>query len=213
MPEASQIYKFNSSSDIATHSTGLTNQRIAWMFLKLDAASMDMNGWYRPGDIEETYSTLNQIWKNVRCFFSNHPHPRIVLKMDTKIPGTYTIDLAMSTAKRQIYQCQMNGWTHRKCYIISNILNQAEEMLRAALQYFSYFIKSQERQKPELSDAAEAWKDKADAMTVTKLKDYVGKNNKIDWDLIGDSMINPDDLDIDTDLEDYDDGENITQDN
>lgn len=208
-PDPTQIYKFNGGSDIATHSTGLTNQRIAWMFLKLDASSMDMNGWYRPSDIEETYSTMFQIWKNVRCFFSNHPHPRKTMKLDTGVTGVYTIDLALNAVRKQIFQCQMEGYTQRKAYIIANILNQSEEMLRAALQYFSYFIRSQERQKPELSDAAEFWKDKADSITVEQLREMVGKNNKIDWESVGDASINLEDLEDD----EAQDGEAVEEDN
>lgn len=182
--DPNSIYRFN-SGDIQTHSTQLTNQRVAWLFLKLDAESMDMNATFQPHFIKSVYATVNQIWKNVRCFFENHPHPRQVLKLDTNIEGCYTIDLALYTANKQIQQCELNGWSMKKSWIIAKVLNQSEQMIRTSLQYFSYFIKSEQRQKPDISDASEFWKDKADSTTLEQLQEVVGKNNIIDWNALG----------------------------
>lgn len=187
VPAAS--FKFNTFQEIKSHSSILYNERMAILFYLLDMKSITMNTSYGITEILEVRSILKQIYKNIRMLVRNNPTVRATLNLDTKDPGIYITDLAMSMVDRMIEYCEFNGYTTKKIYIIVQELNNVEMLIKDILQYFHYFIRPDFRQKPDIEMATEKYKEIADARTIGELKDIVGKNHKIDFEGLGSTRI------------------------
>jgi len=170
--------------EIKSHSSLLTNERVAILFYMLDLNSMNLNTYYKEDNLLKTKANLYQIYKNIRPIIRSHAHVRIALDLETKVPGAYTIDVAFDIIDQMVQYCQFNGFTYKRCYAIAQQLNSVEISLRDVLQHFNYFFRTDLKQKPDVFLATDKYKQMADKLTVEKLREVIGKNNKIDFDRI-----------------------------
>ena len=192
-------YKFNSFQEIKSHSSILYNERMAVLFYMLDMRSIDMNTYYRIGDVLNVRSLIKQIYKNVRMLIRNNPTVRATLNLDTKDSGIYVTDVAMGYIDRMVEHCESQGYSTRKVYMIAEHLNAIEMMLKDILQYFHYFIRPEFHQKPDLEIATERYKEIADQRTVEELRAIVGDKHRIDFEGLGSSRIDLKEIGDDTD--------------
>ena len=155
--------KGKEKSTIQSHSSLLFNERLSLLFSLLEVNSIDLNNAYDNVDlIKKVYSINFQIYKIIRCLVRSNPLMRNSLNLDTKDEGVYLTDYMHSLIQNKILFCDVNGYTPRKCYIIVKELNDFEMLMRDILQYHSYFIRSDNRQKPDIMVATEKYKDMAD---------------------------------------------------
>ena len=182
-------FKFNSFSEIKSHSSILFNERLAILFYLLDMRGIDMNTYYRVRDMQRFRGIIKQIYKNIRTLIRNNPTVRATLNLETKDPGIYTLDVALGTIDKMIEYCESYGYTNKKLFIIIQELNNIELMIKDTLQYFHYFIRPDFRQKPDIEIATETYKEIADKKTVEELQEIVGKRHKIDFESLGSSRI------------------------
>jgi len=186
---ASSGFKFNSFQEIKSHSSILYNERMAILFYMLDMKSIELNKTYDVEMILEVRALIKQIYKNIRMLLRFNPTARATLNLDTKDSGIYVTDVIMGTVDKMIEFCENNGYTTRRVYIIVQELNNIETLVKDCLQYFSYFIRPDFKQKPDVEMATERYKEMADMRTVEELREIAGRNNKIDWNSLGTSKI------------------------
>jgi hypothetical protein len=155
----------------------------------LDLRSIDMNMTYDVGKVLEVKSILWQLYKNMRMLFRFNPTMRSTMHLDTKEKGIYTTDIGFSLVNQMINHCEETGYTTRKLYIIAQELNKLEIVLKDVLQYFQYFIRPDFKQKPDIENATEKYKEMADKRTVDELRSLVGKHHTINWDELGSTRI------------------------
>jgi hypothetical protein len=193
--------------EIKSHSSLLSNERVAILFYMLDLASINLNSMYNQNHLLNTKAIQYQIYKNIRSVVRNNAAVRNALNLSTKEEGVYTTDVAFDTVEKMIQYCTFNGFTYKRCYIITQHLNYIELMIRDILQYFSYFFRPEFKQKPDIMIASERYKEMADKLTVEQLRGVIGKNNKIDFKHLGmagdeDSLLgNKDEDDDDVNVE------------
>jgi hypothetical protein len=200
MPASS--FKFNSFEEIRSHSSVLYNERMAILFYLLDMHGIRMNASSDISEIMECRAILKQIFKNIRMLIRYNPVCRATLNLDTKDEGTYVPDVALSVIDRMIEHCEINGWTFKKIYIVIQEINRVEGLLKDILQYFHYFIRPEFRQKPDIDIATLQYKQMADERTVDELRALVGKSAKVDFDGLGSSRVELNQVDIDEEDED-----------
>lgn len=182
-------FKFNSFEEIKSHSSILYNERLAILFYLLDMNSIEMNTNFDIGSMQKTRAILKQVYKNIRMLIRYNPTCRSTLNLDTKDEGTYIPDVALSAVDRMIEHCEVNGYTMKKLYIIVQEINRIETLIKDILQYFSYFIRPDFRQKPDLEIATQQYQELADSRTVDELRALVGKSSLIDFEGLGSSRI------------------------
>jgi len=195
-------FKFNSFEEIRSHSSVLYNERMAILFYLLDMHGIRMNANSDISEIMECRSILKQIYKNIRMLIRYNPVCRATLNLDTKDEGTYVPDVALSMIDRMIEHCEINGWTFKKIYIIIQEINRVEMLIKDILQYWHYFIRPEFRQKPDIDIATLQYKQMADERTVNELRALVGKSAKVDFDGLGSSRVELNQVDIDEEDED-----------
>jgi hypothetical protein len=186
-------YNFNALAEIRSHSAILYNERMAILFYMLDLESINLNSEYAPHSILKVRALLKQIYKNVRMLMRQNPASRAILRLETEHSGMYTTDLQLGMIDRMIEFCEMNGYTIKYMHIIVNELNTFEMVLKDFLQFFSYFIRPDFRQKPDIELATERYKEMADRKTVEDLRLVIGRRHNIDFDNLGSKRV-----DIDT---------------
>lgn len=162
---------------------------MAILFYMLDMKSIELNKTYDVEMILEVRALIKQIYKNIRMLLRFNPTARATLNLDTKDSGIYVTDVIMGTVDKMIEFCENNGYTTRRVYIIVQELNNIETLVKDCLQYFSYFIRPDFKQKPDVEMATERYKEMADMRTVEELREIAGRNNKIDWNSLGTSKI------------------------
>ena len=182
-------FKFNSFSEIKSHSSILFNEGLAILFYILDMKSIDLNANYRVEDALMVKSVLTQIYKNMRTLLRNNPTVRATLNLETKEEGVYTTDVAMNLIDRMMQYCEGYGYTTKRLYILAQELNKFEMLIKDVLQYFHYFIRPDFRQKPDIELATEKYKEIADKRTVEELRAIVGKRHRIDFEGLGSQRI------------------------
>lgn len=178
-------YKFNDFHEIKSHSSILYNERMAILFYLLDMKGINMNTYY---DIESTMEfrgILLQIYKNIRTLIYNNPTMRSTMNLDTKDPGIYVTDVGFGLIDKMVEFCETNGYTTRNIFILIGELNKLEMIIKNILQYYSYFIRPDFKQKPDVEIATEKYKEIADERTVNELRELVGKRHKIDFESLG----------------------------
>ena len=186
---ASAGFKFNSFEEIKSHSSVLYNERLAILFYLLDMKSIKMNTNFDINDMLEVRAVLKQIYKNIRMLIRYNPTCRATLNLDTQDDGIYVPDVALSTIDRMIEFCESTEYTMKKLYIIIQEINRTEMILKDILQYFSYFIRPDFRQKPDVDIATDSYKAIADERTVEELRALVGRSSKVDFEGLGSSRI------------------------
>ena len=197
--------------ELKSHSSLLSNERLAILFYMLDLNSMNLNTYYNENYLMKTKANLYQIYKNVRSLLRSNPHVRTALNLETKADGVYTIDLAFDITEKMINYCMFNGFTYQKCYAIALQLNNIEIVLRDVLQYFNYFFRPDWKQKPDVLIATEKYKQMADKLTIEKLKETIGEKNKIDFRHLGKAELDEieyvEEIDEDDKVEDIEEDE------
>ena len=182
-------YKFNTFQEIKSHSSILYNERMAILFYLLDMKNLLMHNTKRIETVYEVHSVLLQIFKNIRMLLRYNPTVRATMNINTKIPGVYTIDVAMGMLKKMLEYSEVKGFTERNLNIIIDELDSAEMLIKDILQYFHYFIRPDFRQKPDIDVATERYNSMADNLTIDELKEVVGKNHSIDFEALGSERI------------------------
>lgn len=190
-------FSFNSFAEIKSHSSILFNERMAILFYLLDIRSISMNSGQSLNDMLECRAIIKQIYKNMRMLIRYNPTCRATLNLDTKDDGIYVPDVAFSVIDRMIEHCEVEGYTMRKLYIIIQEINRIEMIIKDILQYFSYFIRPDFRQKPDLDIATAQYKEIADKRTVEELRALVGRNAKIDFESLGSTRVELNQIDED----------------
>lgn len=189
-------FKFNSFEEIRSHSSVLYNERVAILFYLLDMHAIRMNASSDISEVLECKAIIKQIYKNIRMLIRYNPTCRATLNLDTQDEGIYVPDVALSVIDRMIEHCEINGYTMKKLYIIIQEINRVEMLLKDILQYFSYFIRPEFRQKPDVDIATQQYKEMADFRTVEELRALVGRNAKIDFEGLGSSRIELNQIDV-----------------
>lgn len=188
-PPTTSGYKFNSFKEIKSHSSILYNERMAILFYMLDMDSINMNMNPTPDSLLKVRSVLLQIYKNIRSLLRMNPFARMKLNLQTKVEGVYTTDVAFDLVEKMFTYCNLHGYTIKQLHIIAMELNKIEMVLKDVLQFFSYFIRPDFKQKPDIMYATSQYKEMADQRTVDELKEIVGKRNKVDWESLGSTRI------------------------
>jgi hypothetical protein len=167
---------------LTAHSSFLTNERIAYLFVELDFNSKNLNETYNTTYLKRTKSTLFQIWKNIRPLPQGSPTCRHVLKLNTKVEGLYTLDVAFQELEAKILYCEIyGGYTYKRNFLMTQELNRIETVIRSILQYFSYNFRPTYKQKPDVVEASISIKQNADKLTVEQLQAIAGPNNTVDF--------------------------------
>lgn len=187
--KASAGYSFNSMQEIKSHSSILYNERMAILFYLLDMKNLTLYQNQSIPSIFEVFSIQKQIYKNVRMLLRFNPTVRTTMRLDTKDVGIYTPDVIKKTIENMIEYCQKNEWTERRIKIIMQELDNFETILKDLLQYFSYFIRPDFKQKPDMEMASEKYKDMVDSKTVEELKEIMGENSLLDLDELANEKI------------------------
>lgn len=174
-------------SEIKSHSSLLTNERVGVLLYELDQSSMNANKFqFNTTALEEYRVNIYQIWINVRSLVRYNWNVRNDLRLETKIEGVYTIDVVFEMVEKMSLYCFSKGhWTYAEYYAVVKHLNRIQIMLRDVLQYFHYLFRPEFRQKPDIEVATEQYKEMADKLTIEQLKAVVGKNHKIDFENLG----------------------------
>ena len=174
-------------SEIKSHSSLLTNERLGILLYQLDQSSMNANKFqFNITALEEYRVNIYQIWLNARSLVRYNWNVRNDLKLETKIEGVYTIDVAFEIVEKMNLYCFTKGcWTYNEYYVVMKHLNRIQSILRDVLQYFHYLFRPEFRQKPDIEVATEQYKEMADKLTIEQLKAVVGKNHKIDFENLG----------------------------
>ena len=73
--------------EIKSHSSLLSNERLAILFYTLDFESINLNSYYSQEHLMKTKSIIYQIYKNIRSLIRNNAHVRAALNLDTKVEG------------------------------------------------------------------------------------------------------------------------------
>ena len=192
-------FKFNAFQEIKSHSSILYNERMAILFYHLDFRAIAMNTYYRVDDVLRVRAILKQIYKNVRMLIRTNPTVRSSLNLETKDEGTYVTDLAFTVVDNLVLYCEQNDYTPQKLYILAEQLNRVEMLLKDVLQYFSYFIRPAFKQKPDVDRATDDYKRISDDRTIEQLREFVGKNHKIDFEDLGKTVVQlEDDIEYDS---------------
>lgn len=204
-------YNFNSIQEIKSHSSILYNQRMAILFYLLDMKALAMHKSKTVDSLYDVHSVIRQIYKNIRMLIRYNDMVRVSLNLETKDRGIYTIDIAMSVIDKMLKYCEEQGFTQKRMYIIIQELDNVEMLIKDILQYFSYFVRPDFSQKPDVEVATTKYKEIADQKTVEELRAIVGKKNMVDFEALGSERINLDSTNIeydpiiDGDLTEYED--------
>lgn len=185
-PSAS--YSFNSMQEIKSHSSILYNERMAILFYLLDMRSITLNSNKDFRMVNPVLAILKQIYKNVRTLIRNNPTMRKWLHLETEKTGVYITDVAFMRVESMIRHCELEMYTVKKLDIIINELNNIEMLIKDCLQYYSYFIRPDFKQKPDVEMATEMYKQLSDENSINDLKEVVGPNHLIDLDGLGGKM-------------------------
>jgi hypothetical protein len=206
-------YNFNTIQEIKSHSSILYNERMAILFYLQDMKNLMLHKHKSVDMIYDCYSVLRQIYKNFRMLIRFNPMVRVTMNLETKDPGIYTVDVAMSMLDKMIKYCEETEFTQKRIYIIIQEMDNIEMIVKDVLQYFSYFIRPDFSQKPDIESATEKYKEISDKRTVDELKAIVGKNHSIDFEGLGSERVEIDtqrvdyDPTVDSDLSEYIDSE------
>jgi len=182
-------YKFNSFQEIKSHSSILYNERMAILFFQLDQYSIEMNTFQDVKTILRVKAILIQIYNNIRMLLRFNPTVRATLNLETKDQGIYVTDIILAKINSMVEWSETNGYTLKTIYILIQEITIFERILKDALQYFSYFIRPDFRQKPDIELATETYKEMADKRTIAELKELVGARHSVDFEGLGSSRI------------------------
>ncbi len=170
----------NVGSEIKSHSSVLFNERLNAMFMMLDMESMDLEIKPSINRILKTRSLLNTIWRNIRPVVANNPSTRNVLNLNTKHAGIYTIDVGFAHIQECInHMIRTSEYNYDNLLYTVQQLQSTEGIIREVLQYFSYFIRTDTKQKPDINVASKKYEELADERTVEEFNQLLGDKKHI----------------------------------
>lgn len=150
--------------------------------------------------VNRTYGVLQQLWKSIRPVVSMNPSCMNTFRLYTKEPGIYTVDVGLHFVGKTLMQfrCSTDGQVSQNLFfeVIDN-LDQIEISIRNILQYYSYFIRPEYKQKPDIHQATERFRHMADEHTLAELKEVLGKAARVRTTTEDDRAIDMDFSDID----------------
>lgn len=169
----------STSAEIRSHSSVLFNERLNGLFAMYDMEAMDMEIKPNINRIIKTNTMLKTIWRNIRPIVMNNPTIRNHLGLQTTHAGLYTIDVGFAHIQECMdYMINTQEFTYDKLkYCIQQIQN-VENIIREILQYFSYFIRTDSIQKPDISIASKKYEEMADERTVEEFNELLGDKKR-----------------------------------
>lgn len=177
--------KFSSShsnvgAEIKSHSSVLFNERLNALFAMYDMEAMDLEIKPSINKILKTKALLSSIWRNIRPIVANNPAVRSMLNLNTGHTGIYTADVGFA----HIQEC-VNYMVKNEQYSMDNLLYTVQQLqategiIRETLQYFSYFIRSDTKSKPDINQASKKYEAMADQRTVEEFHELLGDKKHI----------------------------------
>jgi len=170
----------STGQEIKSHSSVLFNERLNALFMMYDTEVIDLDIKPDVKKILRARSLLSTIWRNVRPIISNNPKARHIMSMNTKHDGVYTPDMGFSHIQECIAEMVIqNDYAYPKLmYTIQQIQN-IETIIREVMQFFSYFIRQDSSQKPDINVASQKYQKMADEKTVEEFRDTLGDRTQI----------------------------------
>jgi hypothetical protein len=205
------------TSELKSHSSALTNERINALNAMFDSHLMNANNCNKFLPLKEAHTAVHVIWLNTRTLARNFSDARMHLDLDTSIEGVYKIDIYDKLIKDMIFKIECNPklWTLKNRKTILDTIELMILFIRDLLQFFKFMFRTNNLQKPDIFTAVEN-NIIPDELTLNQLASVIGKSNKIDFDkfnaqlngnkLIGKKSEDDDDFD-------YAEDEDIEEDN
>jgi len=139
---------FSTTQQIKSHSSALFNERLGLLFYRLDQINTELNtNKDNIPYLKQSYGHLKQVYKNIRSVIRMNPSVRVKFGIETKTPGVYYTDQLMNYIENMIEFCDIKGYSTGKIRKIVQVFDELDYLLRDILQYFSYFIRTEENQK------------------------------------------------------------------
>jgi len=193
-------------NEVRSHSSMLFNERLAILWYVHDVNMLNLRSNMNYEHLARAFASLQRIWMNVRTFVFYNDYVRGYLNLRTKDPGIFTPDVGFALVSKFLTYARINGLYVKDAYYMIEQLDRLELILRDILQFFSYFIRPDYKQKPDLQFASREYQKMADPMTVEQLQKIVGKRHRLDFDRVTTPELPRDEED--EDLEgDYDDSD------
>lgn len=170
----------NTSSEIKSHSSVLFNERVNALFIMLDTEATDLEISPDIKKIIKTKSILNTIWRNIRPIVANNPNILNILSLRTEHPGLYTVDVGFAHIQECINYMFLNEqYSYENLIYTIQQTQLVEGIIREILQYYSYFVRTEYKQKPDINIATEKYKEMADQKTMEEFNELLGDKSKI----------------------------------
>ena len=208
MAEGAAQFKFNNFQEIRSHSSHLYNERLAILFYMLDQDQIELYRHKSVTAVYKVYSDAKTVYNNTRMLLRFNGVARAQLNLETSVEGIYVTDVALGLINKMLVWCEANQFTELKINILITHLDKLAFIMKDILQYFMYFIRPDFRQKPDIDQATDKYKEIADDKTIAELHELVGKNHQVDFPALGSDRIDfkdeiPYDPDVDGPLEEY----------
>lgn len=177
---------YNEQDQLRSHSSALSNERIAFLLAQLDNYSIMANRDYDLPSIKNMKAVLFTLWKSVRALPTFSYNVRKRINLETQIEGVYTLDIAFDLIDAKLFSLMTKKEiTYVDTYPLLKVLNKVELTIKDILQFFQYTFRQEHKQMPDVIKAAEEFKQVADKLTVQQLQEVIGKNHKIDFSNMG----------------------------
>ncbi len=174
----------STSQEVKSHSSVLFNERLNAMFMMYDTEAIDLDIAPSIKKILRSKSLLATIWRNVRPLVSNNPNVRKILHLETEHNGIYTVDMGFSHIQQCITEMiTLSNYAYMKLVYTVQQIQNVETIIREILQFYSYFIRSEYQQKPDINVASEKYRGMADEKTIDDFKAVMGVRSTIKEDL------------------------------
>lgn len=173
----------NQNSELKSHSSALTNERINALWAAYDTEILNAKNDEKLNSVSRAYNTIHILWDNSRCLVFNDPVCRDYLNLETQVDGVYKLDVLDEIIDEHIFKMRHNP----KLYSYKNrrgVLKKVEHMaryIRNIFQYFKFYFRTDNRQKPDIFEAANT-EFIPDENTINQLATVVGKRHKIDFE-------------------------------
>lgn len=164
-------------NEVKSHSSLLFNDRLNLWLGMLDYNSIEMNRDRNLNNLFGVWSVLNQIWVDVRPLVYNNPNCRRILNLELdSAPGVYVIDVALGEIEMSLFKAKYakHGLDPYLGFMLGRQLRETNIIVNNILQFFSYFIRPDYKQKPDILTASKQYKQNFDKMTLEQIYDIAG---------------------------------------
>lgn len=176
------------SSELKSHSSALTNERINAIIAVYDTEILQARGDDKMSflPIERAFNTAHILWNNIRTLVRSDTNCRRHLELETKTAGVYILDVYDQLVQDTIDMIKIK----RAAYTFGTrrtLLRRIEYMVlvsRDILNYFQFNFRTEKRNTPDLLNVSDQHFE-PDENTVRQLAGVVGKRNKIDFERFG----------------------------